>query len=68
MNTDILVYDVDRGRRYAAHFGEDGWLTWPAREGGWAERKTCNDPGDGAWELPPFNAALALLLSGVEDL
>lgn len=68
MNADILVYDVDRGRSYCANFGEDGWFRWPAREGGWAQRRKCGDPGDDAWELPPKNARLALLLSGVEDL
>jgi hypothetical protein len=67
MTTDTLVYDVDRGRNYVANF--DGqWLRWPAEENGWARRVTCGDPGDDAYELPPFNAALALMLSGVEDL
>jgi hypothetical protein len=62
----ILVYDVDRGRSYCANVAGQ-WLRWPAEEGGWAQRVTCRGPGDDAIELPPFNAALALMLSGVED-
>jgi hypothetical protein len=67
VNTDVLVYDVD-GRHYVANFGEGGWVKWPAEMNGWARRAKCGDPGDDAYELPPFNAALALMLSGVEDL
>ena len=67
MTTDTLVYDVDRGRSYVANF--DGqWFNWPAEVNGWAQRVTCGDPGDSAYELPPKFAALALMLSGVEDL
>jgi hypothetical protein len=68
MTTDVMVYDVDRGRSYCANFGEGGWVKWPAEENGWARRVKCGDPGDAAWELPPKNAALALRLSGVEEV
>jgi hypothetical protein len=65
MTTDTLVYDLD-GRNYVANF--DGqWLRWPAEVNGWALRVTCGDPGDQAYEYPPAQARLALMLSGVDD-
>jgi hypothetical protein len=66
MNADVLVYDVD-GKHYVANFGEDGWVTWPAKQDGWRERRKCSDPGNEAVELPPKNAWLALKLSGVDE-
>lgn len=66
MTDDVIVYD-DR-THYIAHFGEDGWYRWPAERAGWRQRKACMAPvdGDGACEMRPFNAQLALVLSGVE--
>jgi hypothetical protein len=66
LNADIMVYDLD-GSHYVANFGEGGWLKWPAEHDGWRKRSKTTDPGNGAWELPPKNAALALMLSGVES-
>jgi hypothetical protein len=62
----VLVYDVG-GTHYVANFGEGGWFKWPAKKDGWREHVRSTDPGDDAIELPPFNAALALMLSGVDE-
>ena len=67
-NDDVLVFD-DR-THYVACFGEDGWWRWPAEAHGWDMRRAMPEPST-EWlldlvELPAFNAALALRLSGVD--
>jgi hypothetical protein len=63
---DVIVYGVAGGTHYIARFDEGGWLTWPATAGGWNERKAGRERDvDTSRELDPFNARLALRLSGV---
>jgi hypothetical protein len=65
---DVIVYGVPRQHRYLARFDELGWIEWPAKEGGWHERKSGKESDvDTRRELPPENARLALRLSGVTD-
>lgn len=63
---DVIVYAAPGSTHYIARFDELGWVTWPAREGGWKERKAGKESDvDTSRELDPKNAALALRLSGV---
>lgn len=62
---DTIVYEAPGSNDYVAHVGELGWLRWPSKEDGWAERKPCAASlADTCRELPPFNAWLAFKLSG----
>lgn len=63
---DVIVYGVAHKFEYIARFDELGWVQWPAREDGWAERKSARESDvDPRRELEPKNARLALMLSGV---
>jgi hypothetical protein len=63
---DVIVYGVAHKHAYIARFDELGWVTWPAKHQGWAERKSGNENDvDTSRELPSENARLALRLSGV---
>lgn len=63
---DVVVYGVAHKFEYIARFDELGWLTWPAHERGWDERRSGKESDvDTRRELPPSNARLALRLSGV---
>lgn len=64
---DVVVYGVAHKHEYIARFDELGWLTWPAKERGWDERRSGKESDvDTRRELPPENARLALRLSGVK--
>lgn len=67
---DVVVYEhPSKPHQYVALIGTD-WQTWPATEGGWADRQRFPEPTNDALlrlhELPAFNAMLALRLSGVD--
>lgn len=66
---DVIVFEYDNGRDYVALIGEH-WHRWPAVQGGWLLKSRFPEPTNDALltlqELPPFNARLALRLSGVE--
>lgn len=63
---ETVVYGVPRKHEYIARFDELGWMQWPAKEGGWAERKSGKEADvDPRRTLPAENAKLALRLSGV---
>jgi hypothetical protein len=64
---DVLVYADPDGRHYVALIGAE-WFRWPAEEGGWQQRTRSSDAAaERCAELPPFNAWLALRLSGVRS-
>jgi hypothetical protein len=63
---EIVVYGVAKKLEYIARFDELGWVQWPAKDGGWAERKSGKEADvDPRRTLPAENARLALRLSGV---
>jgi hypothetical protein len=70
--SEVTVYD-DR-TQYVGYVdlddGQAGWYRWPAEAGGWARRERLDRAPDvaAAAELAPFNAHLALVLSGVIDV
>lgn len=70
IHADVIVYQHPKDcHRYVALIGTD-WQTWPAVEGGWADRQRFPEPTNDALlkllELPPANARLALRLSGAD--
>lgn len=63
---DVVVYGVPHKHEYIARFDELGWVTWPATEDGWSERRSGKEADvDPRYELEPKLGALALRLSGV---
>jgi len=63
---EVIVYGVAGKHWYIARFDDLGWITWPARENGWAERTSGKESDvDPERTLPDDNAKLALRLSGV---
>ena len=63
---DVLVYADPDGVHYVANFTEQGWVRWPAEQGGWQRRAACRATvADACEELEPRLASLALRLSGV---
>lgn len=66
MHENVIVYGVPHKHEYIARFDERGWVTWPAKTGGWKERKPGKESDvDPRHELEPRLGHLALRLSGV---
>lgn len=66
MTGDVVVYAHPDGVHYLATWDDGKLWQWPAKANGWNERKAGKESDvDTSRELEPFNAALALRLSGV---
>lgn len=63
---DVIVYAAPDSTHYIARFDELGWQQWPAKDGGWKDRKAGREADvDTSRVLDPKHARLALRLSGV---
>lgn len=63
---DTIVYAAPGSTHYIARFDDMGWLTWPAKDDGWRERKSGKESDvDPLRELDAKHARLARKLSGV---
>jgi hypothetical protein len=63
---DVIVYAHPDGVNYLAAWDDGKYWQWPAKDGGWKDRKAGKEADvDTSRELDPQHARLALRLSGV---